>query len=605
MKDSIKVTNAKVHNLKEVSLSIPKNSLTVITGPSGSGKSSLAFDTIHVEAQRRYIESLSSYARQFLGQHTPPDVESITGLSPSIAVDQKSVSKNPRSTVGTITEIYDYMRVLFARIGTLHCLKTGEAVQKYTPLRIRKDLLKHPKGRKIIIMAPVERGQGTGHLKRFFKKHQSLGLSRYRIDGEINLHESLYFLKNLKSNSKIEIVIDRLISKDNIEERLASAIDTALKIGEGSLMALVGQEEYFFSEKNMALGSREVYPDLEPRLFSFNSPVGSCPQCNGLGQEKSFDIHKLVPSQDLSIKDGAIASVGSDGLLSNMIENIASQENINIALPFKKLPKTFLKTIFYGSTKIYHFSWKSETGASRHEFSKSFPGIIPSLEERYRKTTSEKIRSALESYMEIATCSVCDGARLNAIALSTRIHNKSILDFCRAPISEALHLMKTLKLTKQQKLIGEKIVSEIILRLKFLSGVGLDYLSLERSSASLSGGEAQRIRLARQIGSNLSGILYVLDEPSIGLHQRDNLKLLKSLQDLRDLGNTVLVVEHDEETIRKGRLYCGHWARLRASWWAHCSKRNNSWDLKKKGLPNRTVPPKREDNSHPFRAPKR
>lgn len=549
--NEIIINKARVHNLKEVSLSIPKNSLTVITGPSGSGKSSLAFDTIYVEGQRRYIESLSSYARQFLGQFQPPDVESISGLSPAIAIDQKTSSKNPRSTVGTITEVYDYLRILFARAGTLYSPLNGKEVKQYTPHQILLTLLTYPEKTKLHILSPFSADSSASFAKQL-TKFTAMGFSRIYIDGDVKSIEECSKLKG-KGPFNAYIVIDRVLIKSDIEKRLTDSIEYALKISNGFVSALIGEgadEEFVtFSERNMAPGDETVYPDLEPRLYSFNSPVGACSKCNGLGESKSFDQELMVTDPNLSIEDGAIGPIAKrNRFLYNMVECVALEEGISLSAPYKKLSKKAIDILFNGNAKTYTFSFTSEN--SHFEFSKEFPGILNWLEKKYLETGSDKVRGELESFMHIMRCSACQGQRLNPVALSTRIAGKNIIDLSDMSVEDSYSWFSGLKLDGEKKIISEKILKEINARLKFLLDVGLEYLTLNRPAMSLSGGESQRIRLATQIGSALSGVLYVLDEPSIGLHQRDNDRLIGTLKALRDLGNTVLVVEHDEDTMR-------------------------------------------------------
>ncbi len=549
--NEIIISKARVHNLKDVSLSIPKNSLTVITGPSGSGKSSLAFDTIYVEGQRRYIESLSSYARQFLGQFQPPDVESISGLSPAIAIDQKTSSKNPRSTVGTITEVYDYLRILFARAGTLFSPINGAEVKQYTPHQILLTLLTYPEKTKLHIMSPFSADSAASFTKQL-TKFTAMGFSRIYIDGEVKGIEECSKAKG-KGPFNAHVVVDRVLIKNEIEKRLTDSIEYALKVSNGFVSVLIGEgdsEEFVtFSEHNMAPGDDTVYPNLEPRLFSFNSPVGACPKCNGLGESKSFDEALMVTDTSLSIEDGAIGPIAKrNRFLYNMVVCVAEAEGIDINAPLKKLSKKNIDLLFHGSGDVYTFSFTSEN--SHFEFTKEFPGIVNWLDKKYHETGSEKVRAELENFMHITKCSACQGQRLNPIALSTKIGNRNIIELAELSIEEAYDWFSKLSLEGERKIISEKILKEINSRLKFLLDVGLDYLTLNRSAMSLSGGESQRIRLATQIGSALSGVLYVLDEPSIGLHQRDNDRLIETLKSLRDLGNTVLVVEHDEDTMR-------------------------------------------------------
>jgi len=542
--NEIVVTKARVHNLKDLTITIPKNTLTVITGPSGSGKSSLAFDTIYAEGQRRYIESLSSYARQFLGQQQPPDVESITGLSPAIAIDQKTSSRNPRSTVGTITEIYDYLRVLFARVGTLICPVTGKEIRSYTSIQITREILQEKEGAKIFILAPIS-FKNASELKPQLLKFQGMGFSRARINGEILTMEEAPATTKMKS---LDIVIDRLILKTDVEKRLNDSIELALKLSQGTIEVLINDKSYIFSESNRSPATGELLPDLEPRLFSFNSPLGACATCNGIGETKIFDPDLMIFDDSLSLPDGAITPLTKrNNFLYKMVENIAEHERVNFDLPLKKLPASFKKILFEGSPKKYKYSFESEN--STFAFSKEFPGIPQWLEKKYLESGSDKVREQLEEYMQIKTCPSCKGHRLNAIALSTKIQDEHIMQWCTLSIGDLYKKTSSLKLPKEKLIIAEKLLKEINNRLNFLNDVGLDYLSLSRAANTLSGGESQRIRLATQIGSALSGVLYVLDEPSIGLHQRDNQRLIKTLKHLRDLGNTVIVVEHDEDTM--------------------------------------------------------
>lgn len=545
--NEINIIKAAVHNLKDVSISIPKNTLTVITGPSGSGKSSLAFDTIYVEGQRRYIESLSSYARQFLGQYQPPEVESITGLSPSIAIDQKTSNKNPRSTVGTTTEIYDYLRVLFARIGTLYDPETGKEVRKYTPTQITREVLKLGDKTKLQILAPINTNQNI-KFKDLLSKFLTMGFSRARLNGElVQIDEST---KAPKRSFQLDIVVDRIVIKDDIEKRLSDSIEYALKLADGNVLILVDEKkELHFSEHNKSTNGEIVYPELEPRLFSFNSPIGACEVCNGLGETKTFDIDLMIFDENLPLLEGAVTPLAKrNSFLYKMVESIAEEEGINITVPFKKLPKKFTNILFNGSDKVYRYSFTSEN--SHFEFSKAFPGLSAWLEKKFLESGSDKVRIDLEKFMNIKTCPSCNGLRLNRVALSTKIGDKNIMDLCTLSIAECFDYLLAIKLEGEKKIIADKLLKEIISRLRFLLDVGLNYLTLNRGAVTLSGGESQRIRLATQIGSALSGVLYVLDEPSIGLHQRDNDRLIKTLKSLRDIGNTVLVVEHDEDTMR-------------------------------------------------------
>ena len=543
---NIKVTRARVHNLKDVNVSIPKNELTVITGPSGSGKSSLAFDTIYVEGQRRYIESLSSYARQFLGQFQPPDVESIDGLSPSIAIDQKTSTRNPRSTVGTITEIFDYLRVLYARAGTLYCLESGEEVKKWTIPQMVREITKHKEGSRLHLLAPLH-PKDNKEAKALIAQYLGLGFSRFRVDSEIIVLDD----NNIKKCQTLEVVIDRLALKPDTDKRLTDSLEHALKVGRGDVIITVDDKELFFSENNMAPTSRRVYPDLEPRLFSFNSPLGACSRCNGLGETKTFDEDRVVFDDSLSILDGAITPLTKKNtFLLRMVECIAKVEKVNLKkTPLKDLSDDFKNLLFNGGDKLYEFGFESEN--SVFKFTKAFPGILNWLDKKYTETGSDKVRASLEEFMNIKLCPSCKGQRLGEVALATKICDKHIMEISSMSIADASRFVDAIEFEGEKKEISAKLILEVKMRLKFLLDVGLNYLSLNRSAATLSGGEAQRIRLATQIGSALSGVLYVLDEPSIGLHQRDNLKLIQTLKTLRDLGNTVLVVEHDDETMRE------------------------------------------------------
>lgn len=544
--EKIQVTKAKVHNLKNIDVSLPRHSLTVITGPSGSGKSSLAFDTIYAEGQRRYIESLSSYARQFIGQIEAPEVESITGLSPAIAIDQKSTTKNPRSTVGTITEIYDYLRLLYARLGDAHCPDTGEKVQKQSPQQIVESICKFKDGTKLQILSPVIRSKKGEH-KEELAKFQSMGFSRIRLNGDIlNLEDNVSINKS-KFND-IDIVIDRLVMKEGIKPRLTESVEQALKLSDGYLVVLADEKENFYSEKNYSFKSGKSYPDLEPRLFSFNSPLGACQVCNGLGISKRFDVDSLLLDETMSLEEGAMPIVKKNAFLMQMVRSVASAEKVDVEKPFSKLSEKFRTILYEGNgDKIYTYKFESEN--SSWNFKKEFPGIVAWLEKKYNESESEKTRADLEEYMIIKKCPGCKGKKLNPFALAATIEGKSIMDVCDLSIAESAEFFEKLEFTGNRAIIAHKVLKEVRDRLKFLLNVGLNYLSLNRDAMTLSGGESQRIRLATQIGSALSGVLYVLDEPSIGLHQRDNEKLIKTLIDLRDIGNTVLVVEHDEDTM--------------------------------------------------------
>ncbi|MBC77946.1 MAG: excinuclease ABC subunit A [Halobacteriovoraceae bacterium] len=544
--DHISIRGAKAHNLKNIEVDIPRNTLTVITGPSGSGKSSLAFDTLYAEGQRRYIESLSSYARQFLGQMEPPDVESVTGLSPAIAIDQKSTGNNPRSTVGTITEVYDYLRVLFARAGDAYCPESGELLEAQSAQQIVEKLLEKKAKTKLQILAPIVSNQKGEH-KELLGKFMSMGFSKIRANGEIlPLDESVKLHKTKKNNA--EVVIDRIVVKDGIKGRLSDSVEQALKIGEGNIFVLSDDEEEFYSEHFYSHKSNKSYPELEPRLFSFNSPLGACSKCNGLGETKVFDKNKYIADEALSFSEGAIAPMAKrSGFYYQMVKCILDAEGVSEDTPLKKWPKKVRKTVLEGSSKEYTYNFESEN--SKYTFKKAFPGIETWLEKKYNETGSEKIRNELQEYMNIEECPSCDGQRLNDYARAVKVKDHGIMDISKMPIDESYQFFKKLKFKGTKAIIAKKLLKEINNRLKFLNDVGLSYLTLNRAANTLSGGEAQRIRLATQIGSALSGVLYVLDEPSIGLHQRDNDRLIETLKSLRDIGNTVIVVEHDEDTM--------------------------------------------------------
>lgn len=550
--EKITIRGAKAHNLKNIEVDIPRNSLTVITGPSGSGKSSLAFDTLYAEGQRRYIESLSSYARQFLGQMEPPDVESITGLSPAIAIDQKSAGTNPRSTVGTVTEIYDYMRVLYARVGDAFCPESGEPLEAQSAQQIVKRLLDKAEKTKLQILAPVISNQKGEH-KELIGKFMSMGYSKVRANGEIlPLDESVKLHKTKKNN--LEIIVDRIALKPGVEARLTDSVEQALKLGEGNIFVLTqgpsskSIQEEFYSEHLYSHISGKSYPELEPRLFSFNSPLGACPKCNGLGETKIFDRDKYVVDESLSFEEGAILPMAKKGgFYHQMVKCILKAEKVKTNTPLNKWPAKVRKTIFEGSSKEYTYNFESES--SKYTFKKAFAGIEDWLERKYHDSGSEKVRAELESYMNIQECPGCHGLRLNPFARSVLVGGEGIMDVSKKSVEEAGEFFKKLKFKGQKALIAQKLLKEINARFAFLNDVGLTYLTLNRSANTLSGGEAQRIRLATQIGSALSGVLYVLDEPSIGLHQRDNDKLISTLKSLRDIGNTVIVVEHDEDTM--------------------------------------------------------
>ena len=546
----INIKGAREHNLKDLHLTLPREKLVVITGLSGSGKSSLAFDTIYAEGQRRYVESLSAYARQFLELMEKPDIDSIDGLSPAISIEQKTSSRNPRSTVGTVTEIYDYLRLLYARIGRVSCYGCGREISSQTVQHIVDQVQSIPIGKKIMILSPIARGR-KGEFKKEILDMKRKGFVRVRIDGEVrSLEEEIVLDKKFKHT--LEIVVDRLVIKEEMGKRLADSVETALTHGEGSIVvSIIEEEELLFSEKFACSYCNISYPDLEPRLFSFNNPQGACSKCDGLGIKMVIDPELVVPDDSLSIRDGALKpwEKRSSIYYHQMLDTISAHFKFKLSTPFNKLTKKTQKILLYGSgdEQIKYFFEKD--GRQQH-YTDTFDGVIPDLERRYLETDSTWSREEIARFMRALPCQQCDGKRLRKEAISVKVTDINIVELTSFSIGKAFKFFKDLKLTKQENNIGRRIVKEIKERLGFLTNVGLEYLSLDRTSATLSGGESQRIRLATQIGSSLMGVLYVLDEPSIGLHQRDNDRLLATLVRLRDLGNTVIVVEHDEATIR-------------------------------------------------------
>ena len=553
--ENIHIRGAKQHNLKNIDLTIPKNKLVVFTGVSGSGKSSLAFDTIFAEGQRRYIESLSAYARQFLGQLDKPDVESITGLSPSISIDQKSTSRNPRSTVGTVTEIYDYLRLLYARIGIPHCPECGEQILPQTIDQIVDQVLTLGEGKKIQILSPVVRGR-KGEYQKLFKQLIKDGFSRIRIDEELySLEDEIELDKNKKHN--IEIIVDRIKIKDGIRSRLADSISTALKSSEGLVtINVIGEKDIIFSELLACSTCGISYDELSPRMFSFNSPYGACSACSGIGAYTEIDPGLIVPDDTKSLSEKAIypwAKTGN-GYYVDLLKSVAEHFNIDMDKPFKDLSDEEKKIILYGSGKErLVFETDSFKGDYRKTYEAAFEGVIANLRRRYKSTNSDLVRAEIEKYMTFLPCKACNGARLKPVSLAVKVDGINIAQLCAKSILDALDFFETLpdKLPEHQRKIAHQLLIEIKARLNFLNNVGLNYITLDRTAGTLSGGEAQRIRLATQIGSGLSGVLYVLDEPSIGLHQVNNQQLLSTLNNLKRLGNTLIVVEHDEETIRE------------------------------------------------------
>ena len=553
-KQYIKIRGANEHNLKNIDLDIPRNELVVLTGLSGSGKSSLAFDTIYAEGQRRYMESLSSYARQFLGQMEKPDVESIEGLSPAISIDQKSTNRNPRSTVGTVTEIYDYMRLLYARIGIPHCPKCGKEIKKQTIDQMVDQIMELPERSKIQLLAPVVRGRKGEHVKVLDQAKKS-GFVRVRIDGnQYELSEEIHLDKNIKHN--IEIVVDRLIVRSGIENRLTDSIETAMSLGNGLMMVDVTDREMLNFSQNFACPDCGISIDeVEPRSFSFNNPFGACPDCFGLGYKMEFDEDLMIPDKSLSINEGAITVLGwqsctDKGSFSRAIlDALAKEYHFSLDTPFEQYPQEIQDVLIRGTggkeVKVYY---KGQRGEGIYDV--AFEGLIRNVERRYRETFSEASKAEYETFMRITPCSLCKGKRLKQSSLAVTVGGLNIFDATNMSIVDFRTFLDGLSLSEMQQAIGAQILKEIRARVSFLINVGLDYLSLSRATGTLSGGEAQRIRLATQIGSGLVGVAYILDEPSIGLHQRDNDKLLQTLFHLRDLGNSVIVVEHDEDTMR-------------------------------------------------------
>ncbi|MEO0182727.1 MAG: excinuclease ABC subunit UvrA [candidate division WOR-3 bacterium] len=550
LRDGIWVKGARVHNLKNIDVFIPRNKLVVITGISGSGKSSLAFDTLYAEGKRRYVESLSAYARQFLGMMDKPDVDEITGLSPAIAIQQRTAAKNPRSTVGTVTEIYDYLRVLFARIGIPYCYRCGQRIESQTTDQIVDAILAYPTGTRIEILAPVIRGR-KGEYKEYLQRLKRRGYVRVRVNGKIYEIEEVPELERYKKHN-IEIMIDRLVLKEGIRKRLADSVEIGLKEGEGLLLVVFeGHEEKFFSQKLACVNCGISYPEISPRMFSFNSPYGACETCDGLGTKMEIDPKRVIINPHLSILDGAIKPYGFPGSWRTAIlKGLAKKLKFDIERPFNKLPAEVREAILYGENIPIEVEYVRRDGSGRGVFQEFFEGVIPELMRRYRETTSEAVREEIEDYMVITPCPDCKGRRLKPQSLAIKVGERNIAEITAFSVKNALNFFQNLKLSEKEKIVAREVIKEIIRRLEFLNAVGLDYLTLDRTTDSLAGGEEQRVRLATQIGSGLVGVLYILDEPSIGLHQRDNKRLLATLKSLRDLGNTVLVVEHDAETIR-------------------------------------------------------
>ncbi len=548
--EKIIVKGAKEHNLKNIDVEIPREKLVVITGLSGSGKSSLAFDTIYAEGQRRYVESLSSYARMFLGQMDKPNVESIEGLSPAISIDQKTTSKNPRSTVGTVTEIYDYLRLLYARIGVPHCTVCGREIRQQTVDQIVDKIMAYPVGTKIQVMSPVVRGRKGEHAK-VLDSARKAGFVRVRADGIVyDLQEKIPLEKNKKHN--IEIIVDRLVIKPEISSRLSDSIETASKHSGGIVMVNFGDEDVIFSQKYACPDHGVSIDDLTPRMFSFNNPFGACPKCTGLGVFLKIDENKIIPDRNKSIKDGGIKGGGwameGSTIAAMYFDALARRYKFSLSTPIRDLPDDVVDKILYGTgDESLTLHRQSVYGSGTYEH--PFEGVINNLDRRYRETSSNWIKDEIRTYMAEIPCDDCKGDRLSRESLAVTVGGINIADFCKKSVVDAIDFIQSLELSEKERIIGAEIIKEITERLNFLKSVGLGYLTLSRSAGTLSGGESQRIRLATQIGSSLMGVLYILDEPSIGLHQRDNEKLLGTLKRLRDLGNTVIVVEHDEETM--------------------------------------------------------
>jgi excinuclease ABC subunit A len=548
----IAIKGAREHNLKEIDVTIPRDRLIVITGLSGSGKSSLAFDTIYAEGQRRYVESLSAYARQFLEQMDKPDVDSIEGLSPAISIEQKTTSKNPRSTVGTVTEIYDYLRLLFARVGTPHCYRCGRVIASQTVQQIVDQVMHLPENARVQVLAPVVRGR-KGEYRKELEELRRQGFTRVRVDGQTRELTERIELDKMK-NHTIEVVVDRLLIRPTIEKRLADSLETSMNLAEGIVAVDVGDgESLVFSEKFACIPCGISYPELSPRLFSFNSPHGACPECDGLGFKQHLDLDFVIPDRTKSLREGAVMlwDAQQSSYVSQMLEAVAAHYGCDLDTPFEQLAATMQDILLHGSRgeKVRFFY---EKVGKRHYYLQEFEGIVPYLERKYLADEEASNGTDVETYMSLKPCARCQGARLRSESLAVKLAGRSIADVTAFSVKEALRFFQGLELTPQQRFIADRVLKEIRERLSFLVNVGLDYLTLDRGAATLSGGEGQRIRLATQIGSSLVGVLYILDEPSIGLHPRDNHRLLETLKRLRDLGNTVIVVEHDRDTIMAG-----------------------------------------------------
>jgi len=560
--DKIVVTGARAHNLKNITVEIPRDKMVVITGLSGSGKSSLAFDTIYAEGQRRYVESLSSYARQFLGQMDKPDVDDITGLSPAVSIDQKSTTRNPRSTVGTVTEVYDYLRLLFARIGHPHCPQCGREITQQTVEQMVDAIMALPEGTRIQVLAPLVRGK-KGQYRKVIEDVRKEGFVRVRVDGEVHEITDDIEMDRYKIHT-VEVVIDRLIVKPGIEKRLNDSVETSLKKGSGTVAVSVEapalelrtsnlepREDLLFSENFACTECGISMEEIAPRSFSFNSPYGACPECHGLGAHKRLNPDFILPDREKSVKEGAIAPFarGTNDWVMALVRGVADQYGFTMSTPLKDFPAGAIDALLYGTDDQVTVTYKSRFRGSSRTYKTHFEGILNLLERRYKETSSDTVKAEVEQYMSAVPCKVCGGKRLKPESLAVTLGKLDISDVAQKSVKAAYDWFESLPLSRREKIIGEQVIKEIRARLKFLLDVGLDYLTLDRAAATLAGGEAQRIRLATQIGSGLMGVLYILDEPSIGLHQRDNKRLIGTLHQLRDIGNTIIVVEHDEETM--------------------------------------------------------
>ena len=551
--DKIIIKGAREHNLKNIDLELPRDQLIVISGLSGSGKSSLAFDTIFAEGQRRYVESLSSYARQFLGRLDKPDLDYIEGLSPAISIEQKTTHRNPRSTVGTVTEIYDYLRLLFARIGKPHCPKCGKEIKEQSVDQIIDTIMTYPEGAKIILLAPLIRNKKGEHQK-VIEDAKKAGFARMRINGmTVNLEDEIHLEKNKKHT--IEIIVDRVKVSENARKRIAESVETCLDIADGQIIVIektdAGENTEFFSRKNSCADCGISIPELQPRLFSFNNPEGACPQCSGIGMTLEFDRELVIPDMSLSFNEGAVKTHNPEANWHrSWFEALAKHYDFSLDTPFDELPDKIIDTILYGTKEKIDVKYVNKKNTGKFEYSSTFNGILAELKRRYLESSSNYIKEWLEGFMSQNECSACGGKRLRPEALAVRVNGRNINEVTVMSVRDAASFFENLELNETESMISSQIMKEINSRLKFMQSVGLDYLDLERKASTLSGGEAQRIRLATQIGSSLVGVLYILDEPTIGLHQRDNQRLIDTLEHLRNIGNTLIVVEHDEQTLR-------------------------------------------------------